>query len=219
MRSFADPSVLLRAAIAAALTTLACYPRVAHWSSREDAVWFLMSVIGWTAFVMWAAVFAWQEKHGHCEAFPKRIAPRLWLITGALGLTGAAISFHFGDPVLRTLAPTDFPHNPAQWAEHVCFNLALEQLFLCFAPFAFCVRLLPNVKAAGVGVVLFGLLVFALKLQSVAAALSGEMLVGLACFRALHSAVAVWLYAQGGAWLVWLFALLLLSRHWFAFAP
>lgn len=219
MRSFADPSVLLRAALASALTTLACYPRLAHWSSREDAVWFLLSVIGWATFVMWAAVFAWQEKHGHVAVFPKRVGPRLWLITVGLGLAGAAVSFHLGDPVLRALAPTDFPRNPGQWAEHLGFNLAFEQLFLCFAPFAFCVRLLPNAKAAGVGVVLLGLLVFALKLQSVAAALSGGMLLGLACFRALHSAVAVWLYCQGGAWLVWLFALLLLSRHWFAFAP
>lgn len=217
MRSFAEPVVLLRAAIAGALTALACYPRIAHWNSREDAVWFLVAVIGWAAFVMWAAVFAWHEKHAGREVFPKRVSPNLWLVALALGGVGAVISFHFGDPTLRQLAPTDFPRNPGQFAEHVLFNLAFEQLFLCFAPFAFAVRLLPGAKAAGAGVVLFGLLVLALKLQSVAAAITWEMALGLGFFRALSSAVTVWLYWQGGVWLVWLFALLLLCRHWFAF--
>ena len=216
MRSFTEPAVLVRAALAAALTALACYPRVAHWTQREDAVWFLVAVVGWSAFVMWAAVFAWHERHGGHEVFPKGVSLKLWLTTLALGGVGAAISFHFGDPTLRQLAPTDFPRNPGQFAEHVLFNLAFEQLFLCFAPFAFCVRLLPNAKAAGGGVVLFGLLVFALKLQSVAVAITWEMAMGLVFFRALHSTVAVWLYWQGGAWLVWLFAFLLLSRHLFA---
>lgn len=218
MRSFTEPGVLLRAALAAAVTALACYPRLAHWGQRADAVWFYEAVIGWSAFVMWAAVFAWHEKHSQREVFPRHVSPRLCAITLTLGLVGAAISFHYGDPTLRQLAPTDFPRNPAQWAEHALFNLALEQLFLCFAPFAFCVRLLPSAKAAAIGVVLFGLLVFALKLQGVSAALPWKMVLGLACFRALNSAVTVWLYCQGGAWLVWLFALLLLSRHWFALA-
>ena len=218
MRSFANPAVLLRAAVAAALTSLACYPRVAHWTHREDAVWFLVSVIGWAAFVMWAAVFAWHERHCGREVFPRNVAPRLWFIALALGVSGAFISFHYGDPTLRQLAPTDFPRTHGQFAEHVLFNLAFEQLFLCFAPFAFCVRLLPGAKGAGFGVVLLGLAVFALKLQSVAAAITWDMALGLAFFRALHSAVAVWLYWQGGVWLVWLFALLLQCRHLFALA-
>ncbi len=217
MRSFTEPAVLLRAALAAVLSAVACYPRLSHWSQREDAVWFLTAVIGWAAFVMWAAVFAWHEKHGQREVFPKRVAPNLWLLTVALGLVGAAISLHCGDPTLRQLAPTDFPQNPGQFAEYVLFNLALEQLFLCFAPFAFGVRLLPNVKVAGVGVVLFGLLVFALKLHSVPVALPWDLTLGLVCFRAIHSAVTVWLYYRGGVWLVWLFVFLLQCRHLFAF--
>ena len=203
--------------LAGVLSALACSPRLAHWPRRPDDVWFLVAVMGWAAFVMWAAVFGWQAKHGQREVFPKRVPAHLWFVTVALGLVGAAISFHFGDPTLRRLAPTDFPQNPGQFAEHVLFNLALEQLFLCFAPFAFGVRLLPSVKAAGVGVVLFGLLVFALKLQSLAAALPWDLVLGLVCFRALHSAVTVWLYCQGGVWLVWLFALLLQCRHLFTF--
>lgn len=216
MRSFADSAVLLRAGLGAALTTLACYPRVAHWSSREDAVWFLMSVIGWATFVMWASVFAWHRRYSEREVFPRDVAPKLWLIALAFGVVGALISFHYGDPTLRRLAPTDFPRTPSQFAEHVLFNLAFEQLFLCFAPFAFCVRLLPGARAAGICVVLFGLFVFAMKLQSVAAAITWDMALGLAFFRALHSGVAVWLYRQGGAWLVWLFTLMLQCRHLFA---
>lgn len=217
MRSLAEPAVLLRAGVAAGVTALACYPRLVKW--RADDVWFFVGVIGWAAFVLWAAVFAWHQKHARREVFPRDVPPRLWLITLALGGLGAAISFHWGDPMLRQLAPTDFPRNPVQWADHALFNLAMEQLFLCFGPFAFCVRLLPSVRAAAIGVVLFGLLVFALKLQSVSAVLTWETAFGLGLFRALHSAVTVWLYVRGGVWLVWLFALLLLSRHWFAFGP
>ena len=217
MRSLAEPAVLLRAAIAAALTALACYPRLAHWGQRADAVWFYEAIIGWSAFVMWAAVFAWQERHGHVEVFPKKMPPKLWLITVALGVSGAAISFFFGDPALQRLAPTDFPLNLDQWLQHMLFNLSLEQLFLCFAPFAFLVRLLPSAKSAAIGVVLLGLLIFALKLQNLKAALTWDVALVMVLFRAIHSTVTVWLYLHGGAWLVWLFALLLQCRHWFAF--
>ncbi len=218
MRSLAEPAVLLRAALAATLTTAACYPRLDNWGHKTDSVWFLMAVVGWAAFVMWAAVFAWHQRHGGLEVFPKRIPVNLWLVTLVLGAGGAIISFYCGDPVLRKLAPTDFPRNPAQWMEHVLFSLAMEQLFLCFAAFAFFVRLLPSVLAAGAGVVVFGLLVFALKLESVSAAVSWDVMLGMVLFRALHGAVTVWLYVRGGVLLVWLFALLLLSRHWFAFS-
>lgn len=166
---------------------------------------------------MWAAVFAWQERHGQRAVFPKSVSSKLWFIALTLGVLGAAISFHFGDPVLRQLAPTDFPRNPGQWLDHMLFNLALEQLFLCFAPFAFLVRLVPSAKAAAVGVVLFGLLVFALKLQSMKTTLAWDVALVMVIFRAIHSTVTIWLYLRGGAWLVWLFALLLQCRHWFAF--
>lgn len=219
MRSLTEPAVLLRAAIAGALSALACSPRLVNWTHRKDDVWFLVAVVGWAAFVMWAAVFAWHEKHGQREVFPKRVPPNLWLVALALGVVGAAISFHFGDPTLRQLAPTDFPSNPVQWTEHVLFNLAMEQLFLCFAPFAFFVRLLPGARSAAIATVLFGLLVFALKLHGSSPNLPWDFVLGLVCFRALHSAVTVWLYLQGGVWLVWLFAFLLQCRHWFAFAP
>lgn len=217
MRSLAEPTVVLRAAIAAALTALACYPRLAHWGQRANAVWYLVAVVVWAAFVMWAAVFAWQERYGQRAVFPKSVSSKLWFIALTLGVLGAAISFHFGDPVLRQLAPTDFPRNPGQWLDHMLFNLALEQLFLCFAPFAFLVRLVPSAKAAAVGVVLFGLLVFALKLQSMKTTLAWDVALVMVIFRAIHSTVTIWLYLRGGAWLVWLFALLLQCRHWFAF--
>lgn len=217
MRSLAEPAVLLHAAIAGALSALACYPRLADWTQRKYDVWFLVVVLGWVAFVMWAAVLAWHERYSQREVFPKRVPPDLWLTTLALGLAGAVISFFFGDATLRQIAATDFPANPSQWLEHLLFDLALGQLFLCFAPFAFFVRLLPGLKAAAVGTVLFGLLVFALNLRRVPTTLPWDAMLGLAFLRALHSAVTVWLYVRGGVWLVWLFAMVLLARHWFAF--
>lgn len=47
MRSLAETRVLLRASLAGALTALACYPRLAHWTRREDDVWFLVAVAAW----------------------------------------------------------------------------------------------------------------------------------------------------------------------------
>ena len=217
MRSLAQPAVLWRAAVAGAVTSLACHPRLAHWTHRPDAVWFLDAAMGWSGFVMWTAVLAWHQRYSGREVFPKQIPARLWLLTLALGTSGAVMSLYWGDPLLRQLAPTDFPHTPGEWVEHLRFDLALEPAFLCFAPFAFCVRLWPNLKVAAVGTVLFGLFVFALKLQASLAALSWPMLLGMFCFRALHSAVTLWLYLRGGVWLVWFFATLLLTRLWFAF--
>ncbi len=219
MRSLAEPRVLLRALLAGGITALACHPRIANWVQRPDAVWFLVTAVGWAGFVMWAAVFAWQEKHGQCEVFPRSVPAKLWFSAVALGCAGAVISFHFGDPILRRLAPTDFPANPTQWTEHLLFNLAMEQPFLCFAPFAFGVRLLPGVKSAAVATGLFALFVFGLKLSELEHDLPTGTVLALMTFRAVQSAVVLWLYVRGGAWLAWLFALLIQSRHWFAFAP
>ena len=85
MRSLAEPRVLLRAAVAGAVTAAACYPRLANWTQRQDAVWFLVAVMGWAGFVMWAAVFAWQEKHSGVRVFPRNVPARMWLATLGLG--------------------------------------------------------------------------------------------------------------------------------------
>ncbi|NBR86858.1 MAG: hypothetical protein EBS84_08515 [Proteobacteria bacterium] len=218
MRSLAQPAVLWRAAIAGVLTAAAGYPRLANWTQRPDALWFLDAALGWAGFVMWAAVLAWHRGYSGHEVFPRQIPGHLWWTAGALGVGGAIISYHWGDPLLRQLAPTDFPRTPGAWVEHLLFSLALEQVFLCFAPVAFLVRLWPNVNVAATGTVLFSLFVFTLKLDAGAAAVPGLVLAGMFLFRALHSGVTVWLYLRGGAWLVWFFATLLLTRLWFSFA-
>lgn len=216
VRSLAEPAVLLRAALAGTFSALACYPRLANWTHRKDDVWFLVAVVGWAAFVMWAAVFAWHERHSAAKLFPREVALSGWLTALGLGAAGGAVMFLFVDPELRKIAPTDFPATPGQWLDRMLFNLALEQLFLCFAAFAFLARLFQSRRAATIGVVLFSLLVFALKLQSVGARPSGELVLLLAVFRAVSSAATVWLYLRGGVWLVWLFAFALQCRHLFA---
>lgn len=218
MRSLADPDVVGRALLAGTISAVACYPRLVNWSQREDAVWFLVAFVGFTAFAMWAAVFAWHEKHGGRALMPRNVPAPFWALTTALGLAGAAVAFHFGDVALRRIAFTDFPQNANEWAEHLLFNLAMEQLFLCFAPLAVGLRLLPNATAAGVTTVLFGLFVFALKLRGVAADLPADLLFVLFACRAVQGAVTVWLYWQGGLAAVWYFVLLLQIRHWFAFS-
>jgi hypothetical protein len=218
VRSLADPTVLLRALGAGALSGVLCYPRLAHWAQREQTVGLLVAFVGLTAFTMWAAVFAWHERHGGRSLMPGKLPLRFWAMTAGLGLAGAVAAFHFGDPVLRRIAVTEFPQNAGEWAEHLLFNLGMEQLFLCSAPFAVGLRLLPNARAAGVTTVLFGLFVFALKLRSVTAELPADLMLVLLLGRALQGAVTVWLYWQGGVPALWSFVVLLQFRHWFAFA-
>jgi hypothetical protein len=167
---------------------------------------------------MWAAVFAWHERHGGRTLMPRNLPPGLWALTVGLGVAGAAAAFLLSDPVLRRIAVTDFPQNAGEWAEHLLFNLGMEQLFLCCAPFAVGLRLLPNALAAGVTTVLFGLFVFALKLRSVTTELPADLMLMLLLGRAAQGTATVWLYWQGGLPALWGFVLLLQFRHWFAFA-
>ena len=58
MRSLAKPQVLIRAGYATAITTLACYPRLAIWLERPYSTLFGCMMVLWTAFILWAFVFA-----------------------------------------------------------------------------------------------------------------------------------------------------------------
>ena len=219
MRSLAEPAVLLRAALAAALTVLACYPRLANWGQRPNALWYLLAVVGWAAFVMWAAVFAWHERHGGVKLFRRDVSVQVWLSALGLGVAGGAVMFFFVDPTLREVSPTDFPRTASEWFERMLFNLALEQLFLCLAPFAFCARLFRTQRAGAIGVVLFSLLVFALKLQSLKTPLAGTLVALLAVFRTFSSVAMIGLLLRGGFWPLMLFTFVLQCRNLFALSP
>ncbi len=219
MRSLAEPAVLRRAAIAASLTALACYPRLANWSQRADALWYYVAVIGWATFVMWAAVFAWHERHGGVKLFRRDVSMRVWVAALSLGVAGGAVMFFLVDPILRETSPSDFPHTTSDWFERTLFNLVFEQLFLCLAPFAFCARLFQSQRAGAIGVVLFSLVVFALKVYGMIALMPGTLTGMLALFRTVSSVVMVGLLLRGGFWPLMLFAFVLQCRNLFALQP
>ena len=63
MRSLAKPEVLKRAALAAAFSTLLAWPRLARWSDNPTPLWLAVVTLGWAAFCLCAAVFAWHEEY------------------------------------------------------------------------------------------------------------------------------------------------------------
>src|SRR5207247_4066643 len=99
------------------------------------------------------------------------------------------------------------------WRAMTLFNLAFDQLFLCFAPFAFFVRLLHNQKAAAGLTVLFGVMLLCLRIKSLAPLVSAFFIAELFVWRTAAGFLTVYFYLKGGAPLVWWWVLLLQLRH------
>lgn len=213
MRSLIQPSVVKSAGFAAVLTTLACWPRLALWPMRRDAVWFLLVFILWAAFFLWSFVFAWQEKHSGRPVFRRAIPARLWVAVTLCGLCGAAVLRWFLDPLVHQWLPLDFPSDLATWGAMLLFTLGLEQLFLCFAPLALFARLFHRIVPAMAATVCFGVLVMLLKLQSAAVAPAPLVLLALVLFRVAGGFLVLHFYVNGGVLLVWWWAVLVQSRH------
>ncbi|MBI3191335.1 MAG: hypothetical protein HYZ36_01635, partial [Pedosphaera parvula] len=106
------------------------------------------------------------------------------------------------DPVFRALTPQDYPTSVKSWLAMTLFGLALEPVFLCFAPFAFFVRLFQSPRAAAALTVLWGLFVMYLKISSSRVPLGAGLVLELALLRVVFAALAVWFYLRGGVWLV-----------------
>src|SRR5579872_6419537 len=142
MRSLAQPKVLARAGLAAIITALACYPRLAGWSERSEALLYLWLTLLWSVFFLWAFVFAWQSSHaGRPVLLATDGPPALWAAATVCALAAALLLHFFVDPQLRVITPQDYPANGKSWLSMCLFTLAMDPLFLCFAPFALFIRL------------------------------------------------------------------------------
>jgi hypothetical protein len=150
MRSLAQPRVLKLAALAGAATTLACLPRLVLWQTRVYPVWYLATLMFLGSIVLWAFVFAWHEQYSGRPAFT-RVLPlaEVRLATWA-GILGGLILYLFVDPPLIRRTPTEYPRSVSQWLAMGLFHMGFEQLFLLFAPFAWCVRLTRRTQIAAV---------------------------------------------------------------------
>lgn len=213
MRTLVQPRVLLISGGAALLSALACYPRLALWLERPDQLGFLWLVLAWVCFVLWSFVFAWHTPFAEAKVFVLRIPVRAWLGATVSALTLAVALRLWVDPVLRRFTPEDYPNSLGLWSAMTGFALGFDQLFLCFAPFAFFVRLFAHRKVATVATVLLGLLIMALKVTAATATPPPLVLLGLLVARILIGWLTVRWYLAGGVFLAWWWRLLLEARH------
>jgi hypothetical protein len=195
MRSLAQPRVLGRAILAALLTSLACYPRLAGWSGRSAPVELMWLVLLWVMFVLWGFVFAWQFQYARRPVLkPDGFQPKLWGLA-SLGALAAALLAHFIlDPKLRPLMPALYPTDWSSWPAMALWTVAFDPLFLCFAPFAFFIRLSRRQEAALAMTVVFDLFVMALKISSLHALFSTWLLAALTALCALAGFALLYLY-------------------------
>jgi len=213
MRNLAQPRVLILATIAALVTTLACYPRLSFWLSRSVPIWYLEAVIFVCGIILWSFVFAWHAQYAHRPVFTLKIEPRLFATVTVTGIV-VATGFHlFLDPLLRLKLPEEYPANPEQWFALALFSLALNQLFLVFAPFAWLIRLFKNRWVATGLTVLLSVIVMAIKIHSTPAPFPPPLFATLLAGRVVMGFLAVTFYLRGGVLLSWWWTLLIEARH------
>ena len=203
MRSLAQPKVLARAGLAALLSGLACYPRLATWPDAIYPLTLQWLVLIWAMFVLWGFVFAWQFQYANRPVFGGTFRPKLWAVATLWAILSAVFVRRGMDPQLRVLTPGTYPTDWSSWLAMGLFSIALEPLFLCFAPFAFFIRLFRKQETAIALTVIFGLLVLALRLNSSAATPSPWLIVELVAMRVVGGFVGLYFYLRGGALLVW----------------
>lgn len=204
---------MLTAAVTAALAScVAGYPRLAQWTLRQHAIWFLVTVMFVCAWVLWAFVFAWQTRYLRCPVVVKKLDLKaFWSVTIMGVIIGAIFHFCF-DPAVKSRMPDAFPLTLGQWAAMTLFVLAFQQLFLVFAPLAFFSRILRNGRLAVILTVFFGGLIVIIKAQPAMAAMPWMMSSGFLLIRMLAGLLSIYFYLRGGIVLACWWGLLLQSR-------
>jgi hypothetical protein len=213
MRSLAQPAVLARAGLAAAATTLACYPRLADWKERPWPLPFGLSMMVVTTFVLWAFVFAWHEQYSGKPVFPVTMNPKLWGMATLYGIVAAILLTYCFDPEYRVSSPTSYPTNVSAWIGTTLFALALDPLFRTFATYAFFVRLARRQHVATALTVIFGAFVSFLKLHGAHKQPPGWVMAEVMAGTVAGGFLSIYFYLEGGAWLVWWLLLLTQMRH------
>jgi hypothetical protein len=209
VRDLAQPAVLKSAALAAAGSALACFPRLWIAPRLPYPLWFSEAVLFLGGIVLWAFVFAWHTKYTGRPVFQLKQDPGWFGWVTMLGLVAAAV-MHFGlDPAMRNRLPEDYPANLGEWIASLLFNLTFTQLCLVFAPFAWLVRLIRKPTTAMMLTVLIGVFVLYRKYHTSPPILSPWLLVGLLMARVGVGFLSVLFFLRGGMVLVWWWCLLL----------
>lgn len=217
MRTLSEPAVIKSSTIAAALTSLACYPRLATAVELRYPVWYLEALLFLGGIVLWAFAFAWYPKYTNRPLFTLRVGWQFWALATVVGIGGTLVLQYLIDPALRARTPSEFPLTFIDWAARVLFSLAFTQLMLIFSPFSWLLRLFQRTTPAVVLTVMFGLAVLAMRNRG-SLPMPAELLVGLILFRVTASLLSIYLFLRGGVLPVWWFALMLQTRHLFELA-
>jgi hypothetical protein len=201
-----------QAALAAAVTTAACVPRLARWQDRPQALAYLLVMLGLVSFVMWAFTIGWLPPHAGVWPFQRRCGRRVWWLATAGGLAAAAAARWALDPTLRTLMPDEYPATAADWVAATLFHLTFVELFLCFAPTGFFARLLGGRAITAGVVVLFGVGILLGKVALAKVPLPAGLVVSMVLSRLAFGAFTVFLLLRGGVLPVGWWALLFQAR-------
>jgi hypothetical protein len=209
VRSLAQPEVLKLAGTAA----LACYPRLSLWPHRSDPIWYLEAIIFLGGTVLWAFVFAWHTKYTQRPVFAFKVGLTPFILATLAGIAAAAILHLALDPSLRFKTPEDYPVSLNQWIAMTLFGLALTQLFLVFAPFAWSLRVFQSRPVAILFTILFGIFVTMLKTRSSLTPLPASLFWALILARIVVAGLSLYFYWRGGLLLASWWSLLLQARH------
>jgi len=142
-----------------------------------------------------------------------RPEPGPFITATVIAIIAAAVFDLALDPSLRPKLPEDYPDDLKHWLAFVLFSLALNQLFLLFAPFDWLMRLLKNRWVATNLTVLFGALLLAMRIQSLPTQLPPLLFAALLSGRIVMGFLAVSFYLRGGVMLVWWWTFLFEARH------
>jgi hypothetical protein len=214
-----QPRVLTQAAVAAAVSTLACYPRLMLWIHRPGPIWYLEATLFVCSVVLWSFVFAWHRPYTGRPVFDVKIGLMPFFFATVAGLGTGAVFHFFVDPPLRAKFPDEYPVDLQYWMATVPFALFLNQLLMVFAPFDWSMRLFKNRWVAMILTALFVASIQATKIHSLSAAIPASIAVALLAIRFAGSCLAVAFYMRGGVFLVWWWSFLLECRHLPEFWP
>lgn len=184
--------------MAAVVSALVCYPRLAIWTERPNALWFLGTMLLLLSFILWSFVFGWYPRQLGRPVIQLRPPRSVWALAGLGGVVGAVILLVVVDPTLRGERPSDYPESMGAWAFFTLFNLGFSQLFLCYAPLAFFLRLFRHSMVAVGLTVLFGLGLLTAQLDATGLELELGFVVVLYLLRVVFGAIAAILFLFGG---------------------
>ncbi len=212
MRALAQSGVLKSAVSAAALSALACLPRLVLWPTRRYPLWYLDALVFLGGTVLWAFVFAWHTEYTGLPIITGNVQRKHFHVATVSGVLLAILLRLFLDPTARSIIPDDYPATLGQWLAMTLFNLGFTQLFLVFAPFAWMFRLSGRKEFAITFTVIFGVVVLLIRNHSAHARLPLGLAAGLVLVRVASGILSIYFYLRGGILLVSWWGLLMHSR-------